>query len=275
MKSKLLTEHCPPAAGAEEDAQPPPPEQSQPFLVRISARRDAEGAFHDSLHGSPLAYAHGGLTAAGAVERWPYLRRDSAQPQAPPSPQEPALAALDEEEDGSSTASQPISRPNGSAASPSTVLQSAGNDADDDAAQTRVNGGGGAKGAKVHGEEGYGAQDGLAGNKLLQMPQVPPGRLLVLVAMFLGMHPLLGKLPCCPWNRALMRCGRWSVTGVHGGVSIGERGCSSRRCGRQLHLIHVLDVLHVGNACSLLGLRGRPICTCAHPVDMPCSKLLC
>ena len=172
------------ATGTEEDGRAPRAAQSQPVLMRISARQsqDNDGAlYQDSLHGSPMAYTHTPLTAADAAMRWPSLRRPSVQP-AGQSPQGPVLAPLGEASDS----------PHSSSAQHAAA----------DAASREVDPG-------EAGHEYGGAQQDdqeWASNKLLYMPQLPLGRIAVLVAMFAG--------EACLCRRA-ERARRQSLSCVH------------------------------------------------------------
>lgn len=181
-------------AGLEEDARQP--SEARPVLTRSSIGLPVgspNSYYQDSLHGSPMAYAHNHLTAATAATRWPNLQRTSAQHQpSGASPDNAFLPAV--EEDGVQDGAQP--------ANSSSVL---GNGHD----QQQVEAGNGDKAeAKVRELTGDGAETGRGdplldeqhlqqqqhgtAAKLLKMPQVPIGRLSVLVLMFLG------EAPSCP-----------------------------------------------------------------------------
>ena len=166
--------------GPEEDRQAPNVSRPQP--VRIQASRwDNAGSYHDSLHGSPLAYAHTPLTAAAAALRWPSLRRQSAQPDGS-SPAAAPLPSLLEADGSDAPVLDSTSHSHSLDGQPDRHAQ--GQDDDNQHSHT-------SKEKVTHEQHALGYGEAIqATNQLLQMPQVPLGRIFLLVAMFMGKHSL-------------------------------------------------------------------------------------
>lgn len=226
------------------------------MLVRSSIRLSIDAAtasYHEGLHGSPLAYAHRPLTAESAALRWPSLRRVSAQPQIDYSPQGPLLQSFQDNEGHDSAplvTSVPVQRQqalaeaqlNGggslSRAADAHAQQVSGSSVDSQTSPLLDpllrNAGPGAQymGAS---EAGQGPGDahqgdiqGAAGHKLLQMPQLPIGRISVLVAMFLGMSSLstFDQQLCSNRQTLFMRSRGW--------------GKCNNTCNQDFHIIAVM-----------------------------------